>query len=117
VVLPLQWEEPFGLVAVEAMLCGTPVLGFPRGSFPEIVEEGLTGFLAPLDDTAALGRLAANLAGFDRAACANRARQRFTTQVMADAYEALYARVAERHARARAGITAPAPDRRSSSGR
>ena len=51
---PLQWEEPFGLVAIEAMLCGTPVLGFPRGSFPEIVEEGVTGFLAEPGDVDAI---------------------------------------------------------------
>jgi glycosyltransferase involved in cell wall biosynthesis len=109
-VCPLQWEEPFGLVAIEAMLCGTPVIGFPRGSFPEIVEEGRTGFLAPDDDVEALGRIAAGLRGFDRAACARRARERFTTERMADAYEALYARVARR--RAPAAVTArPAPRR------
>jgi glycosyltransferase involved in cell wall biosynthesis len=110
VIMPLQWEEPFGLVAVEAMLCGTPVLGFPRGSFPEIVEEGLTGFLAPADDVEALGRLAAGLAGFDRRACAARARERFSTARMAAAYEALYARLARR------AVTAPARPRRSSAG-
>jgi glycosyltransferase involved in cell wall biosynthesis len=93
-VCPLQWEEPFGLVAIEAMLCGTPVLGFARGSFPEIVEDGLTGFLAPPDDVATLARLATRLDGFDRAACARRARERFTAAVMADRYEALYCRVA-----------------------
>jgi glycosyltransferase involved in cell wall biosynthesis len=96
VLCPLQWEEPFGLVAVEAMLCGTPVLGFPRGSFPEIVEEGITGFLAPDADVEALGRLAAGLVGFDRARCARRARERFSAAVMAAAYERLYARIAAR---------------------
>jgi glycosyltransferase involved in cell wall biosynthesis len=113
VILPLQWEEPFGLVAVEAMLCGTPVLGFPRGSFPEIVDEGVTGFLAPPDDVEALGRIAAGLADFDRRACAARARERFSTAVMVDAYEALYRRVRAR----RAAVIAPAPSRRSSAGR
>jgi glycosyltransferase involved in cell wall biosynthesis len=104
VVCPLRWEEPFGLVAIEAMLSGTPVLGFARGSFPEIVEEGVTGFLAPPDDVAALARLASRLAGFDRAACARRARERFTASAMTDAYEALYRRViAERNGRRRAG--------------
>ncbi len=116
VILPLQWEEPFGLVAVEAMLCGTPVIGFPRGSFPEIVDEGITGFLAPCDDVEALGRLAAGLAGFDRRACAARARARFSTARMAGAYEALYARILARQAAQRAPIRAPAPARRSSSG-
>ncbi len=115
-ILPLQWEEPFGLVAVEAMLCGTPVLGFPRGSFPEIVDEGVTGFLAPADDVEALGRLARGLAGFDRRACAARARARFSADRMAGAYEALYARVRSR-ARPQPSIMAPARSRRSSAGR
>jgi glycosyltransferase involved in cell wall biosynthesis len=104
-VCPLQWEEPFGLVAIEAMLCGTPVVGFARGSFPEIVEEGLTGHLVPNGDVGALGRAAASLEGFDRAACARRARERFTAAVMTDAYEELYRRLAARARRTRAAIT------------
>ena len=94
VVCPLPWEEPFGLIAIEAMLSGVPVLGFARGSFPEIVEQGRTGFLAPPGDVEALARVAARLDGFDRAACARRARERFTAAVMTDAYEALYRRLA-----------------------
>jgi glycosyltransferase involved in cell wall biosynthesis len=121
-LLPLAWEEPFGLVAVEAMLAGTPVIGFARGSFPEIIEEGVTGFLAPPGDVEALAALATRLEGFDRRACARRARERFTTQVMTDAYERVYARVASRRARpemarARRSLTGLAPSRRSSSGR
>jgi glycosyltransferase involved in cell wall biosynthesis len=120
---PLQWEEPFGLVAVEGMLCGAPVLGFPRGSFPEIVDEGVTGFLAPPDDVEALGHLAAGLLRFDRGACARRSRARFSTAVMASAYEALYARVRARAARGEPRrpraqtLTSPVPSRRSSAGR
>lgn len=101
---PLLWEEPFGLVAIEAMLSGTPVVGFARGSFPEIVEPELTGALAPPGDTAALARLAASAGAIDRRACARRARERFSTARMTDAYEALYARIV---------TTAPAPSRRS----
>jgi glycosyltransferase involved in cell wall biosynthesis len=89
-VLPLQWEEPFGLVAIEAMLVGTPIIGFPKGSFPEIVEEGLTGFLAPDGDVESMARIARELDGFDRRACAERARQRFNAGRMVSAYEALY---------------------------
>jgi len=94
IVCPLLWEEPFGLIAVEAMLCGTPVIGFARGAFPEIVDEGVTGFLVPPGDVDALARLARSpeLDRFDRARCANRARDRFSTQVMATAYEAVYRR-------------------------
>src|SRR5690349_16665937 len=87
---PLQWEEPFGLVAIEAMLCGTPVLGFPRGSFPEIVDEGVTGWLAPDGDLDALRELIARSEDFDRAACARRARERFSTEVMTATYETIY---------------------------
>ena len=42
---PVQWPEPFGLVMIEAMACGTPVIGYPRGSVPEIIEEGVSGFI------------------------------------------------------------------------
>jgi glycosyltransferase involved in cell wall biosynthesis len=87
---PLRWEEPFGLIAVEAMLCGTPVLGFRRGAFPEIVDEGVTGFLAEDGDVEALARAAPRLEGFDRAGCARRARERFSAATMVSAYEALY---------------------------
>jgi glycosyltransferase involved in cell wall biosynthesis len=93
---PLQWEEPFGLVAIEAMLCGTPVLGFRRGSFPEIVDQGVTGFLAEDGDVDSLARFARSLEveGFDRAACARRARERFSATTMIGAYEDLYQTVA-----------------------
>lgn len=87
---PLQWEEPFGLIAIEAMLCGTPVLGFRRGAFPEIVDEGVTGFLAEDGDVETLMQKARELAGFDRAACARRAQERFGAARMVDAYEDLY---------------------------
>lgn len=87
---PLRWEEPFGLIAIEAMLCGTPVLGFPRGSFPEIVDEGVTGFLVPDGDVAAMARVARALEGFDRARCARRARERFSADRMVAAYERIY---------------------------
>jgi glycosyltransferase involved in cell wall biosynthesis len=90
VLCPLRWEEPFGLVAIEAMLCGTPVVGFARGSFPEIVDEGITGFLVPDGDLDGLARTLRQLSHFDRAACARRARERFSIEVMTDAYERVY---------------------------
>lgn len=123
IVCPLAWEEPFGLAAIEAMLTGTPVLGFARGSFPEIVDEGVTGFLAAPGDAATLARLASCLDHFDRRACARHARARFSTKTMTDAYEALYANVIERAPissiarRAANDIIAPAPYRRSSAER
>jgi glycosyltransferase involved in cell wall biosynthesis len=72
------------------MLCGTPVLGFRRGSFPELVDEGVTGHLVDDGDLEALARAARALATFDRAACARRARERFNARTMVSAYEWLY---------------------------
>lgn len=89
-VCPLQWEEPFGLITIEAMLCGTPVLGFRLGSFPEIVDEGVTGFLVEPGDVEGLAARARGLDRFNRAACASRARERFSTKAMVSKYEALY---------------------------
>jgi glycosyltransferase involved in cell wall biosynthesis len=91
-VCPIDWEEPFGLVAIEAMLCGTPVLGFARGAFPEIVEENVTGFLAAPGNMTALAQAVRMLDTFDRRRCATRARERFSVAAMTDAYEKVYER-------------------------
>lgn len=91
-VCPIDWEEPFGLVAIEAMMCGTPVLGFARGAFPEIVEENVTGFVVAPGDVQALAQAVQRLDTFDRRRCANRARERFHASTMTDAYEVVYKR-------------------------
>ena len=72
---PIQWAEPFGLVMIEAMATGTPVVGTPIGSAPEIVQHGTTGFLAPVDELAALLPRAA---GLSRAACRAAVEARFS---------------------------------------
>ena len=58
-LFPIRWNEPFGMVMIEAMACGTPVLAFPEGAAPEVVTDGTTGFLCDDEDAmvAALGRL------------------------------------------------------------
>jgi glycosyltransferase involved in cell wall biosynthesis len=94
-VCPIEWEEPFGLVAIEAMLCGTPVVAYARGSFPEIIDENVTGFLAPSGNVGALVNAVRAVGNFDRERCARHARERFSTATMTDAYEALYKRAIE----------------------
>jgi glycosyltransferase involved in cell wall biosynthesis len=104
-LFPIQWEEPFGLVMIEAMLCGTPVLGLPRGSVPEVIDDGVTGFVCA-DADEMMARLRQIAAGrFDRGACRARALARFTAQRMVSEHLQLYSAVChpERiHARAAA---------------
>ena len=87
-LMPLRWEEPFGLVMIEAMLCGTPVIAFPRGAAPEIVEEGWTGYL--VGDEEEMAAVLAGLGRFDRDACRRRAQARFSARRMVRDYERLY---------------------------
>lgn len=88
-LMPLAWEEPFGLVMVEAMLCGCPVIAFPRGSAPELVENGRTGFLVS-DADAMVEVLREGVDGFDRHACRARAVERFGRERMVTDYVAWY---------------------------
>lgn len=85
---PIDWPEPFGLVMIEALAMGTPVVVFPSGAAPEIVDDGLTGFVCRDEDDmlAALGRVSE----IDRAACRAAAEQRFSLQRMAADYAELY---------------------------
>jgi glycosyltransferase involved in cell wall biosynthesis len=88
VLFPISWDEPFGLVMVEALACGAPVIGLRRASVPEVVEDGITGFVADdLDGlVAALGRIGQ----LDRRACRRAAEARFDVSRMADDYEHHY---------------------------
>jgi glycosyltransferase involved in cell wall biosynthesis len=90
-LFPIQWEEPFGLVMIEAMLLGTPVIAFPRGSVLEVVEEGVTGYVVRSLD-GMVDRIR-TIASFDRRRCRARARERWSSLRMARDHVALYRRV------------------------
>jgi glycosyltransferase involved in cell wall biosynthesis len=97
-LFPIAWPEPFGLVMIEAMACGTPVIAFRAGSVPEVIEENVTGLV--VDDIAEATAAVEKVARFDRARIRARFEQRFTVDRMARAYTALYARAAESRATA-----------------
>ena len=93
-LMPIEWEEPFGIVMAEAMACGTPVVGFARGSVPEVVEEGITG--AVVSDVDSAAEAVGRVAHLDRARVRARCAERFGYAVIADAYEQLYFEGVER---------------------
>jgi glycosyltransferase involved in cell wall biosynthesis len=87
-LFPIDWPEPFGLVAIEALACGTPVISRPKGALPEIVEEGRTGFLGlSVEDLAQALALAPEL---DREACRASFEKRFSRERMIEDYERIY---------------------------
>ncbi len=85
---PIDWPEPFGLVNIEAMACGTPVITFDRGSVREILEDGLTGFI--VEDIGAAVAAARRIGVLDRARIRAEFERRFTARRMAEEYVALY---------------------------
>jgi glycosyltransferase involved in cell wall biosynthesis len=87
-LLPIDWPEPFGLVMIEAMACGTPVVAYNRGSVPEIIDDGLTGFIVE-DETSAVAAVK-RLSGLDRVAVRQQFEARFTARRMALDYLAAY---------------------------
>jgi glycosyltransferase involved in cell wall biosynthesis len=93
-LFPIDWPEPFGLVMIEAMACGTPVIARRRGSVPEVVVHGQTGFVAEtLDELTAAARRADQI---DRAACRRHVERHFSVARMVDGYEGIYARLLAR---------------------
>ena len=90
-LFPLQWDEPFGMVVVEAMAAGTPVLAYPRGAMPELVKDGETGYLLNSEDEMVealdlVGRL-------DRRWCRDWVKENFSVERMVDGYEKLYQKI------------------------
>ena len=87
-LFPIDWPEPFGLVMIEAMACGTPVLAFRRGSVSEIIDQGVTGAIVDTMDEAV--RMLPRVIALDRHAVRRRFEQRFSSARMATDYVALY---------------------------
>ncbi len=87
-LVPIDWPEPFGLVMIEAMACGVPVVAFNRGSVAEIVEDGVTGFIVE-DETSAVGAVH-QVGSLSRGVIRTKFEQRFTSRRMAQDYLALY---------------------------
>jgi len=91
ILVPLQWEEPFGLVMIEAMACGTPVIGFDRAAVSEIVEDGKTGYV--VDSEKDMVRAIKKIGEIKRENCRSHVEKYFTVQKMADEYEKVYEKV------------------------
>jgi glycosyltransferase involved in cell wall biosynthesis len=97
---PISWREPFGMVMLEALACGTPVVGCPQGAAPEIVEHDVTGFLGDSDAELITGLL--SLDRIDRRACREHVRQRFSVERMVEGYVQVYERQRTNYAAAAA---------------
>jgi glycosyltransferase involved in cell wall biosynthesis len=90
-LFPIDWEEPFGLVMIEAMACGTPVIAFRRGSVPEVVEDGMSGFIVDTVDEAVAAT--ARIGEISRGDVRGRFDTRFTVERMARDYVEAYGRL------------------------
>jgi glycosyltransferase involved in cell wall biosynthesis len=88
-LMPGSWPEPFGLVAIESLACGTPILARPAGALPEIIRDGIDGFFAA--DVEGLAAAVSRVGELDRAAIRASVIDRFSSARMADGYEAIYA--------------------------
>jgi glycosyltransferase involved in cell wall biosynthesis len=93
-LFPVQWDEPFGLVMVEAMACGTPVVALGGGSVPEVVDHGVTGWICQEPAQLARGILEADR--IDPAACRDRVERLFDVPRMVAGYEQVYREIAGR---------------------
>lgn len=113
VLLPIQWEEPFGLVAIEAMACGTPVLTFAKGALPEIIVDGVTGFIVNPSEEDKRGDFIIKKTGIEglveaiqklnslsqeeyikmRQACRKRVEENFSVEKMTEGYEKVYRKI------------------------
>ncbi len=106
-LFPIDWPEPFGLVMIEAMACGTPVIAYRHGSVPELMDDGVTGFVVTqLDDAV---RAAERVAEIDRRSCRQVFEEQFTVSRMARDYVAVYERLIAHRERTTAWLQARRP--------
>ncbi|MDB9347416.1 glycosyltransferase [Nodularia spumigena] len=87
-IVPIQWDEPFGIVFAEALACGTPVISCPRGALPEIVRQGIDGFLIESIEEGC--KAVENIYKLDRLNCRNRVENCFSADIIVEQYEKLY---------------------------
>ncbi|MBV8910616.1 MAG: glycosyltransferase family 4 protein, partial [Gammaproteobacteria bacterium] len=92
-LFPIDWPEPFGLVMIEAMACGTPVIAWNRGSVPEVIEHGISGYIVNSEEEAR--QAIARVPSLDRRVVRRAFERRFTAQTMARGYIELYRRLLE----------------------
>jgi glycosyltransferase involved in cell wall biosynthesis len=92
-LFPIGWPEPFGLAMIEAMACGTPVIAYPLGSVPEVVDEGKTGFI--VNDEAEAVKALQKVEGLNRMVCRRVFEERFSAGRMAREYLAVYSYLCE----------------------
>ena len=97
-LFPIRWNEPFGMVMIEAMACGTPVIAFREGAAPEVVDDGVTGFL--VDDTAAMVDAIHRVDTLDRAACRRSVEEYFSTDRMVAEHIELFGELIRKRATA-----------------
>jgi glycosyltransferase involved in cell wall biosynthesis len=102
-LMPVEWPEPFGLAMIEAMACGTPVIAFRHGSVPEIIEDGITGFIVDTPDEAVAA--VRKVGQLDRQLIRQRFEEKFSAPVMALNYHNLYTKMLDQQA---AGKSIPA---------
>jgi len=100
ILLPIRWDEPFGLVSIEAMACGAPLIVFDRGAFREIIKDDETGFIVPPDDIDAMAKAVQKIYDMPeeeyakmRRNCRQHVEANFTVEKMVDGYEKVYQKV------------------------
>jgi len=95
-LVPIQWEEPFGLVLTESMACGTPVVAFERGAVPEIVIDGKVGFIIKDNNLEAMAGAIKKVDKIKRADCRKHVEQNFTIEKMVEGYEKVFYKILSR---------------------